>query len=195
MLTEREIFITLVDNDLIQKSDAIILLEGDGFNRYNHAVDLYLTGFAPRIVFSGGITNHNYGSIPFDIIKPLILSRGVKPNELIHEYKSGNTKEQADNIIEMAIINGWKKLILVASPYHQYRAYLTFLKSISINQSSISLFNSSAKNLSWFFAEKWGTRIILINQEFSRIDKYSEFGHLATFSEAIIYQKWKEMQK
>ena len=33
-LTNREKFIALTDNDGIQNSDAIILLEGDGFNRY-----------------------------------------------------------------------------------------------------------------------------------------------------------------
>ena len=55
-MTSREKFIAIVDNDNIQKSDAIILLEGDGFNRYRKAVELYKEGYAEKIVFSGGIT-------------------------------------------------------------------------------------------------------------------------------------------
>ena len=55
MLTEREMFISLVDNDLICESDAIVLLEGDGLNRFRHAIQLFKNGLAPLIVFSGGI--------------------------------------------------------------------------------------------------------------------------------------------
>ena len=56
-----ETIIAMVDNDFIEKSDAIILLEGDGYNRYRKAVDLYTQGFAKKIIFSGGITDYEYG--------------------------------------------------------------------------------------------------------------------------------------
>ena len=38
MITEREIILAIVDNDCLTKSDAAILLEGDGFNRFQKAV-------------------------------------------------------------------------------------------------------------------------------------------------------------
>ena len=38
MMTERERFIAVVDNDILRSSDAIILLEGDGLNRYRKAM-------------------------------------------------------------------------------------------------------------------------------------------------------------
>lgn len=192
MLTEREKFISIVDNDLLSPSDAIILLEGDGFNRYSHAVDLYKKGFAPLILFSGAIVNYKYGSFPFSDIKDKIIDLGVNKADLIHEDVSLNTKEQADQVIKIAIEKKWSRIILVASCEHQYRAYLTFLRPIIDLKTNIILFNSAPRNLSWFETSEWGIRYERINQEFERIDTYSELGHLATYKEAIDYQRWKE---
>ncbi|MBP1616094.1 MAG: YdcF family protein [Bacteroidetes bacterium] len=194
MLTDREIFISLVDNDLIQKSDAIILLEGDGLNRYQHAVHLFKDGFANFIVFSGGITDYDYGSFPYEDIKPLILEENIPEECLYYESISLNTKQQAEEIIKLCISNNWEKIILVGSHYHQYRAYLTFLKSALSANIKLIIYNSPEKKLKWFSSNKWGQRITCLKQEFERIEEYSKFGHLSTYKEAIEYQQWKEQQ-
>ena len=48
-ITDREKFIALVDNDSIDKSDVIVLLEGDGYNRYSKAVELFKKGIQKRL--------------------------------------------------------------------------------------------------------------------------------------------------
>lgn len=192
MLTERELFISLVDNDSIRKSDAIVLLEGDGLNRYPHAVKLFREGWAPSLIFSGGITDYDYGSFPYTEIKPLLLQAGIPEEKLYHEAQSLNTHEQAEEIVKLCREQNWKKIILVASPYHQYRAYLTFLKSVQKTKSKIVIFNAPARQLPWFLPNRWGDRYTCLQQEFDRIEKYSAFGHLATYQEAIEYQRWKE---
>lgn len=194
MLTEKEKFIAIVDNDVISNSDAIILLEGDGYNRCQHAANLYNQSIAAKIIFSGGIVDYDYGSYPFKDIQPLLLKEGVNKNDIILEACSLNTKEQAVEIIKLAKRNNWKRLILVASPDHQYRAYLTFLKEILDTQSDLILYNSSAINLRWFAPCDWGVRFDRLDQEFDRIEKYSNLGHLATYKEAVEYQQWKELQ-
>jgi len=193
-MTDREKVIALVDNDGLKKSDAIVLLEGDGLNRYEKAVNLYKQGWAPKIVFSGGIVDYEYGSFPYVDVLPLILIEGVPVEDIIHEDKSLNTREQAIEVIKFAGIYGWKRLILVATHEHQYRAYLTFLREVIDAKSDIILYNSPVRNLSWFSENPWGKRFDRLEQEFERIDKYSQSGHLATFHEAIIYQQWKEEQ-
>ena len=50
----------------------------------------------------------------------------------------------------MAIKNSWKRLVLIASHEHQYRAYLTFLREVLDKKSDIILYNSPAENLGWF---------------------------------------------
>lgn len=192
MITDREKIIAIVDNDCLTKSDAAILLEGDGYNRFQKAVDLYKKGIVSKIVFSGNTINRDYGSFPFEEIKPLILDGGVSETDLIHEDKSTNTHEQAIEIVKLAIENGWKKLVLVASHEHQYRAYLTFLRQVLDSESGIVLYNAPVRNLRWFIDNGWGIRFERLTSEFEKIEKYSALGHLANANEIIEYQKWKE---
>jgi uncharacterized SAM-binding protein YcdF (DUF218 family) len=191
-LTIREKFIALVDNDGLLESDAIVLLEGDGFSRYKKAADLYLKGFSKRIIFSGAITDYDYGSFPFEDILPKLLNSGVPEDAIIHEKKSQNTREQAVEVIKLATSNNWKKIILVATHEHQYRAYLTFLKEILRIDKEILLFNSPVRNLKWFENNVWGRRFDNIDKEFGKIEKYMEMGHLASYKDAIVYQEIKE---
>lgn len=191
-ITNREKFIALVDNDSINKSDAIVLLEGDGYNRYAKAIDLYKKDFSDKIVFSGGITDYDYGSFPFEDIFPKLISEGVPKKSIIHESKSKNTLEQAVEVIKIAIKRRWEKIILVATHEHQYRAYLTFLKQVMVNKTNIQLYNSPVRNLKWFYKNVWGRRIDNIENEFHKIEKYMRLGHLATYEEAIKYHEIKE---
>ncbi len=192
MITDREIIMAIVDNDCLTKSDAAILLEGDGFFRYKKAVELYKKKVVKNIVFSGNIIDKNYGSYPFEEVKPYILELGVPETVLLYEDKSKHTRQQAVEVVKMALDKGWKKLALVASHEHQYRAYLTFLREIIDTESGIILYNAPARNLNWFVDSGWGTRFDRLSAEFDRIEKYSAMGHLATAEEVVEYQKWKE---
>jgi uncharacterized SAM-binding protein YcdF (DUF218 family) len=193
-ISEREKFIILVDNDIIKKSDAIILLEGDGLNRCKQAVKLYKNKFSNKIVFSGGITDHNYGSLPADFVLPELNKLGVKLDDIIIEDKSQNTREQAEEVIKIALKNNWIKIILVASHNHQFRAFLTFLKVINELKYNLIIYNAPVKELKWFSNDGYGTRIDQLESEFVRIEKYRKTGHLETFEEGIKYQQWKELQ-
>ena len=194
MITDREIILAIVDNDCLMHSDAAILLEGDGFFRFQKAVDLYKSGQVDRIVFSGNIIDKDYGSFPYEEVAPFILGQGVPEKDLIHESKSQHTREQAIEVINMAMENGWKKLALVASHEHQYRAYLTFLRVVLDTKSGILLYNAPVRNLNWFVNSGWGMRFDRLAAEIERIEKYSALGHLATAQEVVEYQKWKEAQ-
>ncbi|MBP3779059.1 MAG: YdcF family protein [Prevotella sp.] len=194
MITDREIIMAIVDNDCLAPSDAIILLEGDGFHRFRKAVDLYKKGMGKKIVFSGAIVQKEYGSYPFEEVKPFILNAGVPEEDLIHEDKSLQTQQQAVEVVKMAMDRGWKRLALVASHEHQYRAYLTFLRQVLDLKSGIILYNAPVRNLEWFVDSGWGMRFDRLKAEIERIEKYSEFGHLANAQEVVEYQKWKERQ-
>lgn len=191
-MTNREKFIILVDNDIIINSDAIIILEGDGLSRINHAIRLYKEGFADKIIFSGGIVNYDYGSYPFNEALPIFSLAQIPTTAIIYENISTNTREQAVEVIKLCLKNNWHKIILVASHYHQYRAYLTFLKEILELKYEIILMNSPVRNLKWFETLKWGIRYSLLVEEFKKINEYTSLGHLCSFDDAIEYQKWKE---
>lgn len=192
MITDREKILAIVDNDCLMKSDAAILLEGDGFFRIQKAVELYNEGIVSKIVFSGNIIDKDYGSFPFEEVKPYILAGGVPEEDLIHEDVSQHTRQQAVEVVKMAMANGWKKLALVASHEHQYRAYLTFLREVLDSKSGIILYNAPVRNLNWFVDSGWGIRFERLVAEFDRIERYSAMGHLANANEVIEYQRWKE---
>jgi uncharacterized SAM-binding protein YcdF (DUF218 family) len=185
MITDREKILAIVDNDCLTPSDAVILLEGDGFFRFSKAVDLYKRGMAKKIVFSGNIIDRDYGSFPFEEVKPFILEGGVPEEDLIHEDVSQHTRQQAIEVIKMAMTNGWKKLALVASHEHQYRAYLTFLREVLDTKSGIILYNAPVRNLNWFVDSGWGIRFERLSVEFERIERYSALGHLANADEVV----------
>lgn len=192
MITDMEIIMAIVDNDCLTKSDAAILLEGDGFFRVKKAVELYKRSMVSKIVFSGNIVDKDYGSYPFEEVKPYILQGEVREEDIIHENVSQQTRQQAVEVVKMAMEKGWKKLALVASHEHQYRAYLTFLREVLDTKSGIVLYNAPVRNLNWFVDSGWGTRFDRLSAEIDRIEKYSAMGHLATANEVINYQKWKE---
>lgn len=184
----------IIDNDCLMHSDAAILLEGDGFFRFQKAVDLYKRGVVDRIVFSGNIIDKDYGSFPYEDVAPFILGQGIPEGDLIHEDKSLHTRQQAVEVVKMAMTNGWERLALVASHEHQYRAYLTFLREVLDTKSDIILYNTPVRNLNWFVDSGWGMRFERLASEFERIEEYSAIGHLATAKEVIEYQKWKEIK-
>ena len=123
---------------------------------------------------------------------PFILNQGVPEKDLIHEAVSQHTREQAVEVVKMAMENGWKRLALVASHEHQYRAYLTFLRQVLDTGSGILLYNAPVRNLNWFVDSGWGIRLERLKAEFERIEKYAALGHLATAQEVVDYQRWKE---
>ncbi|MBI5221597.1 MAG: YdcF family protein, partial [Candidatus Magasanikbacteria bacterium] len=124
--------------------------------------------------------------------KKRLITKGVPSDKIILEENSTNTLEQAEQIIKMAQTQSWKRFFLVASHYHQPRAFLTFLKILKRSSKPIEIINAPCKDLDWFSENHWGSRINLLETEFKKITIYQKKGHVASYSEAIEYQKWKE---
>lgn len=193
MLDVRSKFIALVNNDHIKKSDAIVLLCGDGFNRLAKTFSLISAGMANMVVISGGVSNPKEGSLKADLLAKKLVKMGVPMRKIRLDLLSKNTRDQAIEIMKMVKRNNWQNIILVASHYHQYRAFLTFLRAMKEENLNLNIYNAPAQNLPWFSYEKWGQRYALLDEEFEKIKKYHKFGHVASFDEAIEYQEKKEI--
>ncbi|MFA6446634.1 MAG: YdcF family protein [Patescibacteria group bacterium] len=116
------------------KADAIIWLQGDRFNRAQKCLNLYQAGFAPLLVLTGN--NQLLGkdvrpeedNVSLQQMQDWLMERGVPEGDILIEDKSLNTRDQAVQMIDLAVSRNWSALLLVGSSYYQMRAFLTFLK-------------------------------------------------------------------
>lgn len=194
-MTNRERFIALLDSETPCSCDAIVLLEGDGFARYKKAVSLFKEGIAPLICFSGNFDDEKSGAFTFDKIKPLILQSGVKEADLLYEDRSINTYDQAVEIIALAKERKWKRIVLVASQYHSYRAFLTFLCVQKQKMPELIIDMASVQELDWYEETGWGRRIDLLSVELDKIDAYNKKKNVATYEEGLEYLRWKSLKQ
>jgi uncharacterized SAM-binding protein YcdF (DUF218 family) len=168
----------------LNKADAIVCLEGDGQNRTQKALELFQQGFAPLIIVSGA-----YDNPPFSIVAvkmaDYLFQAGVPKEKIIIEGKSQNTKEQAEEVFKIVKESNLQKIILVASEFHQLRAYLTFLKAMEDADLKIVITNVPAK----------GEYQDLFDEELRKIQEYQKKGHILSFEKALEYQTWKYQQK
>lgn len=194
-MTEREKFIVLLDTEQPQRSDAIILLEGDGFARCAKAVSLYKDGYAPIICFSGNFDDEKSGAYTFKKIKPLILDAKIPETALLFEDKSRNTYEQAVEVINVAKERGWERIILVASHYHSYRAFLTFLCVQKKYMPKLLIDIASVTDLDWYEETGWGKRIDLLETELEKINQYQQKNNVASYTDGLEYLAWKHQKQ
>lgn len=184
----------IVCNDLLKKSDVVVCLEGDVYHRLDQTVKIFREGLAKNILISGG-----YNAPPFSLPAKILAKKipaSISREKIILEEKSQNSYDQGVEVMKIVKEKKWKKIIIVASHFHQPRAYLTFIKTMKNANIKIQIFNAPARELLWFDKTTLGaTRLRLLEDEFKKIDKYTVQGYLVSIEEAINYQKWKEGQK
>lgn len=120
---------SLVVEDPLEKSDAIIVLSDDNFyaDRATRAAELFRQGLAPVVVASGIRLRPN-ASIA-ELMTHDLIERGVpKQNILSFPQDADNTREEAESLKKLAESKNWKSVIVVTSNYHTRRARYIFRK-------------------------------------------------------------------
>lgn len=120
-------------NDTIQKSDCILALGSHDLRVAERAAELYLQGWAPYIIMSGGLGNLTLGvwtEKEADQFAAIAVRKGVPEKDILIENQSTNTGE---NILFTQKILQQKNLepqsfIVVQKPYMERRSYATFKK-------------------------------------------------------------------
>lgn len=115
----------------LEKADCILTLGTQDTRVAEHAARLYLQGYAPWIVFSGGLgkITKDIWTIPeADRFAAIAISLGVPENAILIENKSTNTGE---NILFTQQLLQEKNLavnsfIVVQKPYMERRSFATF---------------------------------------------------------------------
>lgn len=115
------------------KSDCIFVLGSYDLRVAERGAELYLDGWAPIIIYSGGLgkhTKHMWQQSEAELFAEIAIKMGVPEEAVIIEGKSTNTGE---NILFTRQILADKDIdphqfILVQKPYMERRSYATFMK-------------------------------------------------------------------
>lgn len=120
-------------NHKIRNADCIIGLGTIDINVANVASELYLKGYANKLIFSGGlgkITRKLWNETEAEKFAKIAIQRGVPSNNIYLEKESTNTGDNfrfSKKLIENLKLD-IKSCIIVCKPYDEKRAYATFKK-------------------------------------------------------------------
>ncbi|MGH7899011.1 MAG: YdcF family protein [Candidatus Binatia bacterium] len=109
-------------------SDAIYVsvagIQDDGeltaiaFSRFMHGIELLAEGLAPALV----VSNLRAPSPPYTPSVRALLDRLRVSGQLVIVGSAGNTHEEAAAVAALCRERGWRRILLVTSPYHSRRA-------------------------------------------------------------------------
>lgn len=115
----------------LQPADVIMALGSHDTRVAERAAGLYLQGYAPLLLFSGGfgrLTEGNWTEAEADKFAKIAIGMGVPESALIIENKSTNTGENiafSYQLLQERQI-ALQQLILVQKPYMERRTFATF---------------------------------------------------------------------
>ena len=219
MSTAREKFLAVLANGPILLGDAVVILLGEDseermevglqlmvqqgtalFNiSSNEEVtpDEYTASLierhAPMLVLSGGIEDPPRKRSAKTMASKL-LGRGVSPSAVYADNDAMNSREQAVNFVAHALEKDWQRVLLVASPYHMPRAFLTALKAVTEAgaEKALHIIPVTSAQAPWWSCPDGmtETRLDLYSTEMDKIKEYRE--HVATWGEGLDYLKFWE---
>jgi uncharacterized SAM-binding protein YcdF (DUF218 family) len=98
---------------------------GGAQERVARAIELYHAGLAPRMILSSG---YIFTLREAEVMKAIAVANGVPEDAVLLEQRAANTRDNVTNSAAMLDQHGWKRILLVTSPYHMRRASLTWHK-------------------------------------------------------------------
>lgn len=145
----------LSPQDSLVKADAIVVVSGGETDlRVEEGVKLYFEDWAPLIIMSGAARDEGISNA--FTMKELAVARGVPAEKVLIEEEAETTVENAQYVREIIFTNKIESFILVTSPYHQRRAYISFSAFLDGN---IGIINHSAEDSAWrkngWWQESW----------------------------------------
>ncbi|MBN2154394.1 MAG: YdcF family protein [Candidatus Lokiarchaeota archaeon] len=117
----------------LRRADCIMALGSNDIRVAEHAARLYLGGWAPLVVMSGGLGNFTKGKWEKpegDTFKDAAVAAGVPPERILVENRSTNTGENVRFTRAMLGQRGLSpaSFILVQKPFMERRTLATFEK-------------------------------------------------------------------
>jgi uncharacterized SAM-binding protein YcdF (DUF218 family) len=120
-------------NHSLVKADAILVLCSHDLRVAQRAAELFLAGWAPLLIFSGGlgvITKQMWSEPEADLFARIAVDMGVPAQRILIENQSSNTGENVlftKQLLEQRQLE-LERFIVVQKPYMERRSFATFKK-------------------------------------------------------------------
>jgi len=170
-----------LDHSLV-KSDCIFVLGSNDVRVAEYAAQLFLDGWAGKLIFSGGVgrlTDGIFESTEALTFATLARDMGVPSDCIIIEDRATNTGENVRFTYELISQLGEKfsSFILVQKPYMERRTYATFTKQWPIPYDSICVTSPKTKFCDYFNEDiDLETTVTAMLGDFERIKTYPALG-------------------
>ena len=130
-------------NHQLEKTDCILVLGSHDTRVAERGAELFLQGFAPLLIFSGGLGNFTQGvwdEPEADKFAKIAMSLGVPEKAILIENKSTNTGENIRFTQELLKEKELEpqSFIVVQKPYMERRSFATFKKNWSDKTLSVT---------------------------------------------------------
>jgi uncharacterized SAM-binding protein YcdF (DUF218 family) len=117
----------------LSRADLILVLCSHDTAVADRGAELYLEGYAPLLMFSGGlggITKHLWTEPEADQFAAIAVARGVPAERILIENQSTNTGENIQFTRALLAARGLDpaRFIVVQKPYMERRSFATFRK-------------------------------------------------------------------
>lgn len=189
----RERFVMQILTAPLLRGDAVVVCCGeDASARLNTGAECFRAGCASTLVLTGG--HHAPPQVHgAESLAPEALALGIAPHALVVETQSLHTAAQAANVMDIAKVNEWKRMLLVASAYHLPRVMLTFIAAM--DRAAMDVHLVPVASTSPWHAPIPGmrkTRLSRLDLEFNKILQYQLTGDCASYVRGLAYLAYVE---
>jgi uncharacterized SAM-binding protein YcdF (DUF218 family) len=120
-------------NQALERADCIIVFGSKDLRVVKRGVEIFLEGWAPYILFSGGLgrlTKDSWAQAEAERFAEVAERSGIPEGVILIENKSTNTGENIQYSINLLKAKGinFGKIIAVSKPYTERRVYATVRK-------------------------------------------------------------------
>jgi len=154
----------LVVNDQLEKSDAIVVLMGGGYERMLETIDLYHAGYAPQIIMVQNSTNGydvllSRGIVALrdpDVLQMIGSQLGI-PAQAFIVLPGDALSTQDEAVAVRAYLNqnpDLKALIIVTSKFHSGRAKRIFQKAVGSLDREVQI-QADGSKYDELYQESW----------------------------------------
>ncbi|MFC1883557.1 YdcF family protein [Thermodesulfobacteriota bacterium] len=168
----------LVIEQPLKKADAMLCLSGAPIERGLAASDLFVKGLAPKVIITRGPLPDGLNHLekigveyqePRDLLLNILKRRGVPGSScFIDDRIVTSTFSEAALVKTIIDKEGYKSIIIITSPFHTRRAWLTFKEVLKDSNVDLIIYGSPYSDFSpegWWKNRRYTKKVIIEYQK------------------------------